>query len=262
MERYCDIESMPLIENAVVTVGTFDGVHVAHRAILRAVVRLAKNTRGESVVITFTSHPKKLIDPDFQEKELSSVGEKWGSLKRLGVQNAVYLDFNSTVAETYYYDFIKLLTSKMTIKKMVVGYDHHFGKNKEGNIQNLKKLGTLYGFEVVEIPQQEIDGVEISSSYIRRAINAGDMDLANKLLGYNYRMYFRIVSYTEDYIVVKNVNTKKILPPEGVYEIEIIGNNATLLEISEDTICIRKENIDIDKIEKQFITVKFLSKNT
>jgi len=257
MDKYHNIESMPFIENAVVTVGTFDGVHLAHRAILRAVVRLAKNTRGESVVVTFNIHPKKIIYPDFQEKELSSAGEKCVRLTSAGIRTAIYLDFNTNIAETYYYDFIKLLASKMTIKKMVVGYDHHFGKNKEGDVYNLKKLSTLYGFEVVEIPKQEMDEVEISSSHIRRLINIGDMKSANKFLGYNYRLFFRITSSTDDYFVVKNVNTKKVLPPEGVYEIKILGNNSTPLEVNEDTICIRKENVDIDKIKKDYITVKF-----
>jgi len=188
MDKYHNIESMPFIENAVVTVGTFDGVHLAHRAILEKVVRLAKEIKGKSVVITFLSHPKKVIAPDFEDNVLLSMDKKNALLQKIGIEIVIYLDFNSMLAKTYYYDFIKSLVSKMKIRKMVVGYDHHFGKNKEGNIHTLKEISHLYGFEVIEIPKIEIDGMEISSSRIRELIKAGELNLANKLLGYKYIM--------------------------------------------------------------------------
>jgi riboflavin kinase/FMN adenylyltransferase len=183
---YRNIESVPFIKKAVITVGTFDGIHLAHRVILNEVVRSAKNMQGKSIVITFTNHPRTVIDPNFQIKILTSSEEKNIFLQKIGIDIVIYVDFTPTFAKTDYSNFIKSLTSKINIQKFIVGYNHNFGKNKEGNIRNLEEISLLYGFEVVEIPQQTIDGTKISSSRIREAINAGDLNLANKLLGYNH----------------------------------------------------------------------------
>ena len=259
MVVYQDIESMPFIKNAVVTVGTFDGVHLAHCAVLDKVVQLAKEIRGTSVLITFLSHPKEVIDPDFQDDILLTIEEKNHHLQKTGIKTVIYLDFNSTVAKTYYYDFIKLLTTKMKIQKIVVGHDHNFGKNKEGNLLTLKRISPMYGgFEVIEVPQQEADGIEISSSYIRRLIGIGELKLANKLLGYRYSTIVSIVSGTNDFFVVKLVNEKKILPPQGVYEIEIEGKS-TQLKINGKLCISRKKNMDFDAKKGKQLTVTFLN---
>ena len=186
LKIYRNIESMPFIGKAVVTVGTFDGIHIAHRAILDEVVKLAKDMGGKSVVITFANHPRTVIDPDFQLKILTPPEEKNKFFQKIGIDIVVCIDFTPTLAKTDYSDFVKSLISKMDIQKFVVGYNHNFGKDKEGNIHNLEKMSLLYDFEVVEIPQQTVDGIKISSSRIREAMNAGDLNLANKLLGYNY----------------------------------------------------------------------------
>jgi len=186
MEIYHDIELMQFIGKAVVTVGTFDGIHLAHRAILDEVVRLAKEVAGKSVVVTFANHPRTVIDPDFQLKILTSTEEKNVFFQKIGIDIVVYANFTPTFAKIDYSDFIKFLISKIDIQKFVVGYNHNFGKNKEGNISNLEKMSLLHGFKVVKIPQQTIDGIKISSSRIREAINENNLDLANKLLGYNY----------------------------------------------------------------------------
>jgi len=183
---YRDIESISFIEKAVVTVGTFDGIHLAHRAILNEVVLLAKNIEGKSVVVTFANHPRTVIDPDFQLKILTTPEEKNIFLQKMGIDIVIYVDFTPSFAKINYSDFIKSLTSKIGIQKFVVGYNHNFGKNQAGNSYNLKEMGTLYNFEVIEIPQQTIDGIKISSSSIRKAINEGNLNLANKLLGYIY----------------------------------------------------------------------------
>jgi riboflavin kinase/FMN adenylyltransferase len=186
LKVYSNIESIPFIEKAVITVGTFDGIHLAHRAILDKVVRSAKNIHGKSVVVTFTNHPRTVIDPDFQIKILTPTEEKNNFLQKIGIDVVIYVDFTPVFAKTDYSDFIKSLTTKIDIQKFVVGYNHNFLKNKEGNIHNLEKMSLIYGFEVMKVPQQTIDGIKISSSRIREAINADDLNLANKLLGYNY----------------------------------------------------------------------------
>jgi riboflavin kinase/FMN adenylyltransferase len=177
---------MPFIGKAVITVGTFDGMHIAHCTILDEVVQLAKKLEGKSVVVTFANHPRTVIDTGFQIKILTLPEEKNIFFQKIGIDIVICIDFTPNFAKINYSDFIKSLVTKIDIRKFVVGYNHNFGMNQEGNSYNLKEMGVLYDFDVVEISQQTIDGIKISSSNIREAINAGNLNLANKLLGYNY----------------------------------------------------------------------------
>ncbi len=252
---------MPFLEQAVITVGTFDGVHIAHRAILDKVLKSAKTINGMSTVISFASHPRRVIDPDFKLNILTSTEEKNKILQEIGIDTILYIDFTSAIAQTHYTEFIESLSAKIDIKKIVVGYDHNFGKNREGNIDNLRKLIPVYGFDVVEVPQQTIDGIEISSSSIRKAINNGNIKLANKLLGYDYLIETCISSFHEDYLIVNPINKDKILPPKGKYEI-IIDNKNTFLEINNDLCILNKNRLlsDIDEKERN-ITITFLNQH-
>ena len=258
MDIYTDIGSMPFMERAVITLGTFDGVHVAHKAILKEVCLSAENINGKSVLVSFDTHPRKVIDPNFVLNILTTTEEKNEIFRQIGINTIIYINFNSNIAKTGYVEFISFLTQKIDIKKIVLGYNHSFGRDKEGNIENLTKLIPNYGFEIAEIPQQTIDGVKISSSSIRKAVSNGDFLLANTLLGYNYTVNARISSFTENNIFAAAQNTEKILPPKGKYEVKI--NNAnTLLEIDGD-ICIQNKNFSC--INKKEITIEFINKLT
>lgn len=248
---------MPFINQAVVTLGTFDGVHKAHCAILKQVCTLAENIKGKSTVISFASHPRKVIDPDFTLNILSTTKEKNNLLQQIGIENIVYIDFTASLAQTNYAEFVKLLTKKMEIKKIVLGYNHNFGKNKEGNINSLTELIPEYGFDIVEIPQQIVNNIKISSSNIRKAIKEGNFHLANSLLGYNYTIETVISSVNKDYITLMPINKEKILPEKGKYKVNI-DNQTTLLEINDD-IYIKNENMSVkneNEIKIQFIDDK------
>ena len=257
MNIYTDIESMPFIEQAVVTLGTFDGVHTAHRAILEEVCASATEMDGQSVVISFISHPRRVLEPDFSLNILTTTKEKNILLQQIGINNIIYIDFTSSLAQTNYVEFIRLLIEKIDIKKIVVGYNHNFGKNKEGNINTLTELIPIYDFDVVEIPRQTNNKIKISSSYIRKIINTGDFTLANSLLGYNYTIDMMISSVNNEKIILTPSIKEKILPPKGKYDVSI-NDETTLLEVDNE-IYIQKKNISfIDKKEKE-ITIEFLN---
>ncbi|MDR1180732.1 MAG: FAD synthetase family protein [Bacteroidales bacterium] len=241
MNIYNDIQSAPFLQRAVIAVGTFDGVHKAHHVILDNVNRMAKDVNGTSVAISFSVHPRKVINPCHPLQILTTEEEKNILFRQTGLDTVIYIDFTQTISEMSYIDFIKFLTQKMEIKIITVGYDHYFGKNKEGNIPNLKKLKPLFGFDIVEIPKQTLNGIEISSSSIREAINDKNFKLANQLLGYNYKLETQILSRTDKYTLVEPANKDKIIPPNGEYAIKIDGNNACL-EIKDRNLYILTEN--------------------
>lgn len=262
MNIYNDINSVSFLQRAVITVGTFDGVHKAHRVVLDQLSRIAKSINGTSVIMSFSSHPRKIINPDFPLNILTTQEEKNILFQKMGIDTLIYIDFTQSIAAMSYIDFIKYLTQKIDIKTIVVGYDHNFGKNKEGNIYNLKRLTPLFGFEIIEIPQQTIDGIEISSSSIRKAINNKNLTLANQLLGYNYQLEAHIISSTENGITIVSTNKDKILPPNGKYSVKIMDENAQIAIKDDNEMYVHFENnnnISLANKINQKITVEFLN---
>jgi riboflavin kinase/FMN adenylyltransferase len=257
---YNKIESVPFLQQAVITIGTFDGVHKAHHCILEKVVLMAKQIKGTSVVISFSSHPRKIIHPDLPLNILTTQKEKNILFQKIGIDVIIYIDFTESVAEMSYIDFIKLLTQKMEIKAIIAGYDHNFGKNKEGNSSSLKKMISLFGFEIIEIPKQTIDEIEISSSSVRDAINKKNINLANYLLGYNYQIETDIIFQTEDYITVVPEDKDKTLPPKGKYGVKIV-DKITWVEVRDDNMYIYCRNTDISPVneENRKITIEFIN---
>ncbi|MDR2410005.1 MAG: FAD synthetase family protein [Bacteroidales bacterium] len=242
-------------------VGTFDGVHKAHRIVLNKLSQIAKSINGTSVVISFSSHPRKIINPDFSLNILTTQEEKNILFQEIGIDTVIYIDFTQSMAEMSYIDFIKYLNRKIDINTIVVGYDHNFGKDKEGNISNLKRLTPLFGFEIVEIPQQTIDGIEISSSSIREAIHNRNFKLVKQLLGRNYALETHTVSHTANEMALVPTNKDKILPPNGNYSVEII-DEITQIEIKDNNkIYLNFDNNPISLAKKihQKITIKFLN---
>ena len=261
MNIYNGINQFPCIERGVISVGTFDGVHLAHRAILEEVCRLAKSTNGQSTVITFFSHPRLLIDPDFDIKTLTTPDEKNALFEQIGIDNVMYLDFDWNIAKMSHIDFINMLSSKIEIAKMVVGYDHNFGKNRKGDISALRKMSEKYDFDVIEIPKQTMAAMDVKSSSIREKINCGKILVANSLLGYDYSVQCNVWEMAQEMITLKMKNPEKLLPKDGLYPVEIEEENR-LLEIKSEKLCVIDKKMSFVMKKEDTFVVKFIGDNT
>ena len=188
MKVYQNISEFETNNDTVVTMGTFDGVHVGHQKILRRISELARRTGSESVLLTFFPHPRLVLFPDDNDlKLLSTPDERVKLLEGAGIDHLVIHPFSTKFSRITAEEYIKdILVDRFHVGKLVIGYDHHFGRNREGNLDKLKEAAPEYGFEIEEIPAQEIDDVNVSSTKIRKALLAGDVRRANDYLGYTY----------------------------------------------------------------------------
>jgi riboflavin kinase/FMN adenylyltransferase len=195
MKIYYSTDDFAPVKNAVVTSGTFDGVHVGHQKILRRLSEIASKISGETIVITFWPHPRHVLKPDDSTHLLlNTFEEKAALLKDQGVHHLLRIPFTKEFSQLTSEDFIRtILVEKIGTKKLVIGYDHLFGRNREGSFEQLKLNGPKYGFEVEEIPRQDIDHVGVSSSKIRTALADGDIETANHFLGRPYSMNGRVI---------------------------------------------------------------------
>jgi riboflavin kinase/FMN adenylyltransferase len=190
MEVIRELQHFPKLQNAVVTSGTFDGVHVVHQKILKRLVENATQIAGKSVVITFWPHPRHVLQNDGPPVYLlTSLEEKIALLRKFGVEYLLIVPFTPEFSKLSSQEFIrKILIETVNTKKLVIGYDHHFGKNREGSFEYLKENAANLGFEVEEIPREDVENVGVSSTKIRKALEAGDIATANKYLGYFYQL--------------------------------------------------------------------------
>jgi riboflavin kinase/FMN adenylyltransferase len=234
MRVYRSLNELPEIKNAIVTQGTFDGVHIAHKVIINRVKELAKQYNGETVLMTFDPHPRLVLHPEQHDlKLLSTLDEKIAALKEEEIDHLIVLPFTKAFSEQTSLQFIRdIIVNKIGTKVLVIGYDHRFGKNREGTFEHLKEFATTYGFEVEEIPEQDVDEVAISSTRIRKALEAGDVAGASKYLGRFYevsgtvvkgKQLGRTIGYPTANIKVPDAN--KQLPADGVYAVEVFFNN-------------------------------------
>ena len=230
MKIYHSIDEFTCLKNAVVTIGTFDGVHVGHRKIISGIKELAESTGGETVLLTFFPHPRMILHPEDESiKLINTINEKAGLLEELGIDHLIITpfsrDFSNQSAEEYIRD---VLVNKIGTKKIVIGYDHRFGKDRQGGLDDLLRLGPVYGFDVVEIPEQDINEVAISSTRIRNALLKGEIELANTFLGYPFFITGRIVhgdqigrqlGYPTANIVIPE--TYKLIPSDGIFAAKV-----------------------------------------
>lgn len=234
MKVYRSLEELPTIPNAIVTQGTFDGVHKAHRVIINRVKELARQHNGETVLMTFDPHPRMVLFPDEHGlRLLNTLDEKIIALEQEGIDHLVIIPFTKEFSRLTSLQFIRdIIVNKLGTKVLVIGYDHRFGKNREGTFQHLKDFSSLYGFEVEEIPEQDVDEVAVSSTRIRKALEAGDIQTANKYLGKKYsitgivvkgKQLGRTIGYPTANIVVPD--PVKLIPADGVYAVEVFFNN-------------------------------------
>ncbi|MDR3696167.1 bifunctional riboflavin kinase/FAD synthetase [Mucilaginibacter sp.] len=235
MKIYHHIDEFVPLNNAVVTIGTFDGVHLGHRKIIAGIKELAESTGGETVLLTFFPHPRMILHPEDESiKLINTMAEKAELLDALGIDHLIITpfsrDFSNQTAEEYIRD---VLVNKIGTKKIVIGYDHRFGKDRRGGLAELLQLGPVYGFDVVEIPEQDINEVAVSSTRIRAALIEGDIELANTFLGYPFYITGTVVrgdqlgrqiGYPTANIVISE--TYKLIPSHGIFaaRVKIDGN--------------------------------------
>src|SRR5688500_5257226 len=230
MKIYHGIDDFSPLQYAVVTSGTFDGVHVGHQKIFSRLREIASRNFGETVVITYWPHPRLVLHPeDDSLKLLNTFEEKAELLKDQGIQHLIRIPFTREFSQISSEQFIQeILVKTIGTRKLVIGYDHHFGKNREGSFEQLKLNAPKYGFDVEEIPRQEIDHVAVSSTKIRKALEEGDIETANHLLGQPYRITGMVV--TGDKIGKTlgfptaniEVDTKyKLIPADGIYAVTV-----------------------------------------
>ncbi len=231
MKIYHGIDDFTRLDYAVVTSGTFDGVHVGHQKILNRLTEIALKHGGETVVLTFWPHPRLVLHPEDESlKLLNTFEEKAELLKAQGIQHLVRIPFTKEFSQLTSAEFIaKILVETIGTKRLVIGYDHRFGKNREGSFEQLKLNASTYGFAVEEIPRQDIDHIAVSSTKIRHSLEAGDIDTSNHLLGMPYRMSGRVVRGDRLGRVLGfptaniEIDTKyKLIPSDGIYAVTIM----------------------------------------
>ena len=230
MKVYNHIDEFQKLNKAVVTIGTFDGVHIGHRKIINRLTEVAKHTGGESVILTFFPHPRMIINPeDVSLKLISTISEKADLLEALGVDHLIITpftrDFSNLSPETY---IKQVLVEKIGTKKIIIGYDHRFGKDREGDFSALQKFGKEYRFEVEEIPEQDIREVAVSSTQVRNAILKGDVETAAEFLGYNFQLTGKVIKgdrlgrqigFPTANLLVEE--TYKLIPSDGIYAVKV-----------------------------------------
>jgi riboflavin kinase/FMN adenylyltransferase len=188
MEVIIGIESLPTFKKPVITTGTFDGIHIGHRKILNRVIERAKTIGGESVLVTFHPHPRLVLFPEDNDlKLLNTLKEKQELLEKLGLDKLLIIPFDGAFSRMKAKEYVEVfLKNTLHVHTLIVGYDHHFGRHREGNYALLKPLSTQLNFELEEIPAQDIDHVKVSSTKIRQALSAGDVKTASEFLTYPY----------------------------------------------------------------------------
>ncbi|PIB33984.1 riboflavin biosynthesis protein RibF [Reichenbachiella sp. 5M10] len=220
------IDQLYAIPHAIVTSGTFDGVHVGHQKILKKIVRLAKEQGGKSAVLTFWPHPRFVLFPDDTSlKLLTTFEEKAAILEKVGIDYLIRIEFTKAFSQLSSERFIQdVLVDKIGTKKLVIGYDHKFGKNREGSFEYLKENCKRFHFEVEEIPRQDIEDVGVSSTKIRKALLEGDVHLAQEFMGRPYSLTGTVVAGkrigTELGFPTANLRLQaayKVVPKDGVY---------------------------------------------
>ncbi|WP_422360502.1 bifunctional riboflavin kinase/FAD synthetase [Reichenbachiella sp.] len=227
-------QAIPNIQNAIVTSGTFDGVHFGHQKILKKIVKTARELNGKSVVLTFWPHPRFVLFPEEKTlKLLSTFEEKAQLLEEVGIDYLVKVEFTKAFSQLSSETFIQnMLVEKLKTKKLIIGYDHRFGKNRSGSFEYLKENSDRFGFEVEEIPRQDIDDVGVSSTKIRQALFHGEVDLAAEFLGRQYSINGTVVEGKQigSQLGFPTANIKvaeefKLIPKDGSYAVRAkVGN--------------------------------------
>jgi riboflavin kinase/FMN adenylyltransferase len=230
MKVYHHIDEFEPVKNAVVTIGTFDGVHLGHRKIINRIKELAAEIGGETVILTFFPHPRMILHPEDQNlKLITTIAEKADLLEELGVDHLIITpfsrDFSNQTAEEY---IREVLVKQIGTKKIVIGYDHRFGKDRQGGLADLQRLAPDYGFEVIEISEQDINDVAVSSTRIREALLNDKIELANTFLGYPFYITGKVIKgdqlgrqlgYPTANLLIEE--KYKLIPSDGIFAVKV-----------------------------------------
>lgn len=237
MKIYEGLDAFPRLNYAVVTSGTFDGVHLGHQKIIARLKETAARHKGETVLLTYWPHPRFVLNPDNKDLQLlSTFEEKAALLETYGIDHLVKIPFTKEFSKLSSEEFIRqILIDKIHTQKLVIGYDHRFGRNREGGFEHLKANAAQYGFEVEEIPRQDIDEVGISSTKIRKALTKGEIQNANRLLNHPYSIEGEVVNgeqlgrkmgFPTANIAIRE--KYKLIPADGVYAVKVDRNGQQL----------------------------------
>ena len=229
MKVYNSIEEFNTSNKTAVTTGTFDGVHTGHKVIIDQLKRAAEKIDGESVILTFFPHPRMVLYPDDSDlRLLNTIDERIKMLEKSGIDHLIVHPFSKEFSRLSSTEFVRdILVNQLNVATLVIGYDHHFGRNREGSFKHLQELSPLYDFKVEEISAQEIQQVNISSTKVRTSLQNGEILAANQFLGYNYFIKGIVVDgeKTGRTIGFPTANIKinewyKLIPTNGVYAVK------------------------------------------
>ncbi|PUV25941.1 MULTISPECIES: bifunctional riboflavin kinase/FAD synthetase [Sphingobacterium] len=230
MKIYRSLEDFTPVENAVVTIGTFDGVHIGHQKILVHLKEAAQKINGETILLTFFPHPRLIINPDDDSLRLiNDIEEKVSQLSKVGIDHLIIIpfsrDFSNQTPEEY---ISNVLVGKLGTKKIVIGYDHHFGKDRKGSLGDLEQFASIFDYSVDEIPEQDINDIAVSSTRVREALIKGDIKTANLYLGYPFELtgtvirgdqIGRTIGFPTANLQVHEPH--KLIPAYGIYAVEV-----------------------------------------
>lgn len=281
MNVFNGFEQVKKISKPILTIGTFDGVHLGHQKIIQQLNEVASNVQGESVLFTFYPHPRMVLFPESHGlKLIQTQAEKLEKLKRIGLDNVIVYPFSHEFSRITAVNFIRdFLVNELGVHTIIIGYDHQFGKNREGSLALLKELAPIYEYNVIEIKAQDIDDVNVSSTKIRKALQKGDINTANQYLGEPFQLTGKVVHGQKIGrslgFPTANIDLQsdvKIIPKEGVYVVQVyldnqkplkgilnIGVRPTIYTNHSQTIEVNILDFDGD-LYGQYITLELLKK--
>lgn len=236
MKIYHSIKEFNPSTRTIVTLGTFDGVHIGHKKIIERLVANAKANNGETVILTFFPHPRMVLQDGSGIKLLNTIDEKSALLEQCGVDHLIIHPFDQEFSRLTAEEFVEsILVNQFQLKTIIIGHDHRFGRNRTANIDDLIEFGKQFSFDVEQISAQEIDQVSVSSTKIRNALNEGNCQLANEYLGYPYfltgivkkgKRIGRTINFPTANLHINE--TYKLIPKNGVYVVSALLNNQTV----------------------------------
>lgn len=236
LKIFHSINDFSSTKKTILTLGTFDGVHIGHKKILKKITQNTENQKYESLVLTFFPHPRMVLQDHSDIQLLNTIDEKIDLLGKIGIQNLVIHPFDEAFSRLTAEEFVSsILVDRFHIQKIVIGHDHRFGRNRTANIDDLIAFGKQYGFEVEQISVQEINAISVSSTKIRNALLEGDMALSNDYLGYDYFLTGSVVKgkqlgRTIDFPTanLKIEEDYKLIPKNGVYIVKSLIDGQTI----------------------------------
>lgn len=230
MKIYNSIEEFKKVKQAVVTIGTFDGVHIGHLKIISSLRKIADDIDGETVLLTFSPHPRIILFSDTDLKLINTKKEKIALLENAGIDHLIIHPFSREFSRLSSVEFVRdILVNKIAVSRLVIGYNHHFGRNREGSFEHLKSYGPTYGFEVEEICAQDVRDVRVSSTKIRKALEQGDIKSAKSYLTYDFPLTGIVVKGKHfghqigfPTANIKVLDENKLIPSNGVYAVRVM----------------------------------------